>query len=253
MNLLICNDDGIESEGLKTLAVRLSKKHNIIVVAPFENRSAIGHAISIGKQITLVEHKFNNDIKAFSLSGTPADCVKFAIHYFKEFKIDAVVSGINIGSNLGTDIIYSGTLSAALEGVYFGYPAFAVSSTAKKNNNFEACAQYAEEILEAVLLKDKSPVAYNINVPNISNIKGIKLTKLGILQYEVIYTKVGENSYVLSGDAIEHDKNDVDCDVEYNKKGYVTVTPVLFNKSDYFTLENMKRMQITTADGKVIN
>ena len=101
MRILVANDDGIESEGIKTLAKVLSKRHKVTIVAPDGNRSAFSHSLTISKNLTFKEVKVSDDFDAYTVSGTPADCVKFALHYFTDEKFDMVCSGINMGNNLG--------------------------------------------------------------------------------------------------------------------------------------------------------
>ncbi len=238
MNVLVCNDDGIYSEGIIALAKCLCKKHNVLVVAPDGNRSAYSHSLSISKDITVKRVELCSEFESYAISGTPADCVKFAYHVFKDFKIDLVCAGINKGSNLGTDVIYSGTVSAGLEANYLGLPAFAFSSTSHSDNLFDISGIIAGKIVDK--LKDiASPsFTFNVNIPNkkLEEIFGCKYTKLGLQIYTDEYIKTGEDSYRLIGEPIVHDKNDCDCDVEWNRKNYVTVTPVAFDKTDYLSL-----------------
>lgn len=241
MNLLICNDDGIKSQGILTLAATLAKKYNITVIAPSNNRSATGHAITIDRPLKLKKTKHLTGIETYSLSGTPADCVKFAVNNFNR-KFDAVVSGINQGSNLGTDILYSGTVSAALEGVFFDIPSIAVSLTSHRNKDFSVAADFVLKNLECLVKSCSGEFVWNINVPALpkNRIQGVKYTKMGYQVYSDNYKKMRRNSYLLTGEAIMHDKNDADCDVEWNFKNYITVTPISFNKTEYTVLANMK-------------
>ena len=128
MNILITNDDGIRADGIIELAKELAKTHNIYVVAPDTQRSATGHAITIHNPIMVNKEYIDDNISAYSISGTPADCVKIGVEaLFKEVNIDMVLSGINNGPNLGTDVIYSGTVSAAIEGFVQNKPSIALS------------------------------------------------------------------------------------------------------------------------------
>ena len=129
MNILVVNDDGILSEGILALADFLSDKNKVTVVAPNGNRSAFSHSLSIFKDLTIKEVKISPKFRAFETSGTPADCVKFALHYFADEKFDMVCSGINKGHNLGSDTVYSGTISACLEGNFFGLKGIAFSNS----------------------------------------------------------------------------------------------------------------------------
>ena len=248
MNILITNDDGIFSPGIKILADKFAEKHNVTVVAPKENKSATGHALTIGRELILKKEDISDKYPSWSMTGTPADCIKFAYHCFKDFKPDIVVSGINNGPNLATDVVYSGTLSAAIEGVYLGLPSFAVSSTVYENNNFEQCAAVCYAVFEAIIKVDKMPAAYNINVPN-GKIKGVKFAKLGILTYHENYEKIKDDTFVLSGYVKDKKNNDKDCDVVVCEQGYASVTPIIFNKTDYAAIENLKNMKLKTAHG----
>jgi len=240
MKILICNDDGIESEGILSLAKILNKENNVLVVAPSQNKSACGHSITIGQKVYFKEHDLIEGIKTCSISGTPADCVKFAINALN-FLPDAVVSGINKGSNLGTDILYSGTVSAALEAASFGIPSIAVSSTAYNDNNFEYCAKFIENNLKTLIKNNNGSFIWNINIPNITkdNIIDVKFTKMGYQVYSDYYKEVEKGVFILSGEPITHDKNDSDCDVEWNLKGYITITPISLNKTDYNILKGV--------------
>jgi 5'-nucleotidase len=241
MNILICNDDGIESEGILALAKILSRRNNVTVVAPSENKSASGHSITIGQKLYFKELKIIEGVKTYSISGTPADCVKFALSALN-FKADAVVSGINKGPNLGTDILYSGTVSAALEGVIIGLPAIAVSYTSHVDNNFEYCAEFIAKNLDGLISSNDGSFVWNINIPflNKKDIKGIKYTKMGYQLYSDCYNELEKGIFVLSGEPVIHDKNDFDCDVEWNLKGYITVTPIILNKTDNNILKSVK-------------
>lgn len=242
MNLLVCNDDGIQSEGILVLAKLLNKRHNVTVIAPDVNRTASSHAMTVGKKLALVRRDIGDGIEAYSFSGTPADCVKFALNTRKG-QFDAVISGINKGPNLGTDVMYSGTVSAALEALLFHVPAVAVSSAAEEGNLFEPAAEILEEMLEDLLSSATDRFAWNVNVPNLrrTDVRGVRYTPLGVQLYSDHYAREEGELYTLGGCPIEHGENPEDCDVEWCKKGYVTVTPVLLDKTDYATLDRMKR------------
>ena len=243
MNILICNDDGINSEGLLVLAKCLSKEHNVLVVAPDGNRSAFAHSLTINADLKFREVEAGGLFKAYSISGTPADCVKFALHTFPSFGIELVCSGINAGSNIGTDVLYSGTVSAGLEANCLGLPAIAFSSVVHRGNKFDTCGVIAKKIVDKLKDNLSSEFTYNVNIPNLDadEIKGVKITKLGIQLYTDRYVRTSDDTYRLEGEPKEHDLNDSDCDVEWIKKGYVTVTPVLLDKTDYKTLNKLGR------------
>ncbi len=242
MNILVCNDDGIDSEGLIVLAKSLSAKHNVLVVAPDGNRSAFAHSLTISKEIIVKEVFIDKNFKSYSISGTPADCVKFALHEFSEFGCDLVCSGINKGHNLGTDVIYSGTVSAGLEANSMGVPAIAFSSTGREDNLFDVCGVIAVKIIDKLNDFLSCEYTFNVNIPNvdIDKIAGCKFTKLGVQIYTDEYISVGNGVYKLIGEPVVHDKNDDDCDVELNRKNYVTITPIKFDRTDYCILNKLK-------------
>jgi 5'-nucleotidase len=244
MNIFISNDDGIESNGLKELAERLAKKHNVLVVAPDGNRSALSHSLSIRDTLKLKEYYGIQGCKAYSLSGTPADCVKFSKLHFADFKSSVVVAGINKGHNIGSDILYSGTVGIACEGAFFGDISFAFSVHSLGESDFNYYAKYAEKIFDSLIPLSKPGDIWNINFPpaELGEIKGIKVTPLGKQLYTDKYVLVGNNEYRLTGEIIEHDDNDKDCDIEWSKKGYVTITPILFNKTDYTRILEVKNL-----------
>lgn len=243
MNILLGNDDGAESEGIKKLAEVLSKKHNVMIVAPDGNRSAASHSLSIFKNLKII--KTDSEITTYTVSGTPADCIKFAHHELsKEFPIDLVVSGINKGHNLGTDVLYSGTVSAAFEGAALGYKSMAFSCTSHTEGDYDFLAEVAAELIEKLYDFCDKKYIWNVNIPPLKpgEIKGVKYTPLGRAVYSDNYKKISDNEYILVGEMQASDLNPEDCDVEWSRKGYITVTPLIYDKTDYFTLEKVKNL-----------
>ncbi len=242
MNILISNDDGINSEGLKALVDKFALKHNVLVVAPDGNRTASSHSLSIGKKIKLKNVDKLKNCLAYSLSGTPADCVKFAKLHFNYFNPDVVLAGINSAHNLGSDILYSGTVSLACEAAFFGNVAFAFSAFSFDICDLPSFADYALQIVEKLLPLSSSGEVWNVNFPNINFdlIKGVKITPLGKQLYTDRYVNVGKDEYKLVGELIDHNQNEPDCDIEWIKKGYVTITPILLNKTDNNKIEKIK-------------
>lgn len=237
MNILICNDDGINSEGIISLAKSLSREHNVMVAAPTANCSGYAHSLSINKQIK-VKRADIDGIEAYAVDGTPCDCVKFALHNLRHFKPDLVCSGVNVGHNLGSDVVYSGTVSAGFEANYYKLPSIAFSSTGYSGNDMAMCGEIARKIIGAYFDKLSPKITLNVNIPNVDRamIKGVKVTKLGRQIYCDQYIGRGEDSYSLEGYPINHEENDSDCDVEWNKQNYITVTPLLYDKTDYSTI-----------------
>lgn len=244
MNILISNDDGYKSEGIIALANELSKKHNVLVVAPDGNRSATSHSLSIFKNLKVIKLT-DTKLPTFVVSGTPADCVKFAHHeLMKEFPVDLVVAGINKGHNLGTDILYSGTVSIAFEGAALGYKAMAFSCTSHDEGDYNELAKISAQLIEKLYPYCNEKFIFNVNIPALSDnqIKGVKYTPLGKQVYSDNYKKISENEYILVGEMLDTEDNVDDCDVEWSHKGYITITPLLYDKTDYNTIEKVKKL-----------
>lgn len=242
MRILVANDDGIESEGIKTLAKVLSKRHKVTIVAPDGNRSAFSHSLTISKNLTFKEVKVSDDFDAYTVSGTPADCVKFALHYFTDEKFDMVCSGINMGNNLGSDIMYSGTVAAAVEANFLGLKSIAFSNTGRKDFDFSANAAVIEKIFDKVAELSSTEYALNVNLPNYAP-KGVKFASIGIQKYSDSYVKNDDGTYRLIGEPVDM-KQDENCDVVLSNKGYVTVTPVLYDRTDYAAMKNFKDIDL---------
>jgi 5'-nucleotidase len=244
MRLLITNDDGINAEGIFILAKELEKTHEVTIIAPDNQRSACGHSITLTRPLILKEVKLNNiKSKAFSLDGTPADCVKIAAHKLLEGEIDMVISGINKGVNLGTDVVYSGTVSAAIEAAINNIPSIAISSeTVDNKENYELAAKtVAKVLLSAKNPSIKEDVVLNINIPFIpeEKIKGIKVCKIGSRTYNNAYIESkdedGNKSYKVIGEIKE--SFELDTDVYYFKKGYITLTPLHYDLTNFNILK----------------
>ncbi|MGI6706850.1 MAG: 5'/3'-nucleotidase SurE [Clostridia bacterium] len=247
MRILVCNDDGIYSEGILTLARSLSKIGEVTVVAPDAERSATGHAITMHDPLRVQEiHLEGLKAPCYSVDGTPADCVKLAADHLMPEKPDIVFSGINRGGNLGTDVLYSGTVSAAMEGAILGFPAAAISLASFENNDYTYAAEFAVKIAKKLVDESFSyGTLININVPNLpdKDIKGVKIAPLGVRKYNDSYVKRkdprGQTYYWLTGGVIESE-NEADTDVVWINKGFITVTPLHFDLTKYSLIEELK-------------
>jgi len=226
VKILISNDDGYLAEGINVLAKRLEKKHQVTIFAPSENKSASSSSLTIDRP--LKPKKISESI--FTIDGTPSDSSHFALcGYFKD-DFDLVISGINFGPNLGDDVIYSGTVAAAIEGRFVGYPSIAISLASWEGSNFETAAEVAELIVNNMQFsKLSTDTVLNVNVPDIpySQIKGFQTTKLGkrhksenIIQDQkdpLLYW-IGENG--------KEDKNGPGTDFYAIKNNFVSITPL---------------------------
>ena len=246
MRLLLTNDDGINAKGIYTLAKELEQNHEVIIIAPDNERSACGHSITLTRPLIVREVKLEGlKSKAFSVDGTPADCVKIAINKLLSEKIDMVVSGINKGLNLGTDVLYSGTVSAAIEAAIYKIPSMAISMDVTKDvETYEMAAKFASKILnKAQENKIKNDIVLNVNIPLLqeNEIKGIKVCKIGSRLYNNCYIEtIGENNethYEIKGEVKDiHEEN---SDTIYFKEGYVTVTPLHYDLTNFKILNDV--------------
>jgi len=248
VRILISNDDGVFAPGLTTLArtLALEGKHEVYVVAPDRQRSATGHSVTLHKPLRVEKVDIEGVKAAWSTTGTPSDCVKLAVSQLLPDKPDVIISGINSGPNLGSDVLYSGTVAAAMEGAFSGYPAIAVSAQKNETAIFKLAADFIVDFLR-VLPKAPMPSRglFNVNVPDPANLKGVRVTELGKRQYLDIFERRhdpnGRDYYWLSGRAIEEGESEL-SDVYALLNGYITVSPVSFNMTDKNTLAKLHEM-----------
>ena len=179
MRILLTNDDGIYAKGIEVLAAQLRSVAQVTVVAPDHERSAAGHAITLWDPLRVSTVDRNGAFFGYAVDGTPADCVKIAVQRLLKKKPDLVVSGINLGPNTGTNVIYSGTVSAALEGAVLGIPSMAVSLATFRQPRFAVAARVATALfLQLRQLRLPPTVVLNVNVPNcpLAQLKGVRVT-----------------------------------------------------------------------------
>lgn len=238
MNILVSNDDGIKARGIETLVNAMAEIDGVklFVSAPNEQRSAAGHSITIRGGLIAEEIDMDNVEKAYSVNGTPADCVKLGIMLLKEqgIEIDMVFSGINHGGNLGTDTHYSGTVSAAMEGCICGKPSIAFSIEAENNDpkHFDGAAWAVKEVYRQAAGKFQATHMLNVNLPDLpkEGLKGIKITELGPRDYSHWFIQREDTDGVLkywySGKPVLYDGLSADLDVAAIAKGYVSVSPL---------------------------
>lgn len=239
-HILITNDDGIYAEGIQRLSQCLYEENDhyrLSIVAPDRERSAVGHAITMHRPLLVDEISYlhNPELKGWCVNGTPSDCVKLAIEAILDDKPDLVISGINRGSNLGTDVLYSGTVSAAVEGLIMDIPSIAISLTGSGNSDsFDYAARFVCRLFP-LLLEAELPTStlINVNIPTaVETIKGVRATKLGNRRYRNAFEKRidprGRIYYWLAGELIVDDNEDEDADTRAVREGYISVTPIHF-------------------------
>ena len=251
MNIFITNDDGINAEGIKILAQEISKIANTYVVAPDSPRSASGHAITLHKPILINDEFIAENVDAYSTSGTPSDCVKVGIEaILKDVEIDLVLSGINNGPNLGNDVIYSGTVAAAIEGLIEKKPSIALSCNSSKvsTEEYEEAAKYTVALVKKleVNLDKLNGIILNVNFPK-GDKKGVKITKLG----ERVYNNVMDDRkslrgqrYVWMGGDLADVPQDKDSDIVAVENGYVSITPVHIDMTNLSKMKTLKDLDI---------
>jgi len=247
MKILLTNDDGIYSEGIQILKKQLDDIAEVTVIAPDRERSTIGHAMTLRKPLRIRKVKINGNFRGFSLDGTPADCVIVGLlEIMKDKKPDLIVSGINHGPNLGDDIIYSGTVSAAIEGAMRNIPSLAVSIAGFKNFKFESAALFTKKIASN-LMKNNLPsnLVLNINFPNIDyeEVKGIRITRHGKRVYQdevkIIHDPQGTTHYWLGGE-LPYGNIEPDTDFEAIYNNMVSVTPLSLDLTNYQMIPKVK-------------
>lgn len=252
MNILISNDDGISAEGIRALAEAMSDFGDVYVVAPHTQRSASSHALSVNGKITVKEAYLPGAVLAYECDGTPADCVKLGMDILRRrgIEIDIVYSGINHGGNLGTDTMYSGTVSAAAEGILEGIPAVAVSVNSHQATHFDAACRLAAEVLPTAIENKGKIGVISINTPDLpaEQIKGVKTARLGKVEYSTNFKQVescGEKTtYIYSGTLEESDSWTEDADIKLIRMGYATVSAVKYDLNDYDGLKEIDKWEL---------
>lgn len=247
MKILVTNDDGIESPGILAVKRALEAHGQVAVVAPHINRSAIGRGITIGESLSVQEYIFPDDTIGYSVNGTPVDCVRLASLGFLDWEPDIVVSGINLGPNLGDDITYSGTVAAAFEGLILGIPAVAVSLGRGEENHFEPVASFTARMAEKILDNHlPGTILLNINAPNLppQRLAGAEVTRLGkriyrdqLIEDDAIEGPPGRRHYHIYGDDPSYHEEE-GTDFHAISEDKISVTPI------HFALTNLAGMEI---------
>ena len=256
MKILITNDDGIDSNGIITLANEFKKMGDVIVVAPAFQMSATSHSLTTNKPLRYTKYYIQDEFFGYAINGSPADCVKFGIlNILEKKKPDIVLSGINFGRNTGVNLLYSGTFAGATEGHLLGIPSFAVSlSSHNPKSDCKAAAEYAYKIVSEIIKRhDKEKIYLNINVPFVSpeEIKGIKITKNSNSYWEDEYEKridpFGKEYFWFNGMYV-YDANEEDIDDAAVDENYVSVTPIKFQFTDLVLLEELRGLEYLDKD-----
>ena len=245
--ILVTNDDSIHAKGIMELVTVAIQFGDVLVVAPNKPQSGMGHAITITKPLRLESYGGFEDVEAYSCSGTPVDCVKLGVFEVLKRKPDLLLSGINHGENSSTNVLYSGTMSAAIEGAMEGIPSIGFSLA---DFNSDADFSATKEVVKAIIpkvLKNGLPknTALNVNVPKLSfkDLKGIKVCAQAHAYWEDKFDsrmdQFGRPYYWLTGDFSDRDQR-VDTDLFHLKRGYATIVPTHFDLTNFTVLNDLK-------------
>lgn len=242
--ILACNDDGIQSEGLTRLVEAVEAVDRVVVVAPDRERSAVSHALTLDRPLRADEVRNG----WFAVTGTPTDCVNLAVNGLLDERPWLVVSGINRGANLGDDITYSGTVSAAMEAVLLGIPAVAFSQVGRVGFRYAAAASFARTLVASLRDRTLPPdTLLNVNVPECEAPKGHRVTRQGKRRYgDAIVEKIdprGRKYYWIGGSELGF-PDDPGTDFAAIKAGYVSVTPLHLDLTNYESMESIQALQL---------
>jgi len=246
MNILLTNDDGIYAKGLAAIFHEFSAVGDVTVVAPESEQSAVGHAISLNQPLRVRQVSMNGDILGWAVSGTPADCVKIAIAELLPRLPDLVVSGINLGPNVGINVLYSGTVSAATEASILGLRAVAFSLDTYKRADFTRAAALARQVLVGLLDWPAwtSEVCLNVNLPDLppDKVQGVKFTRQDVgplVEHFERRVDPRERIYYWLAEINDRQAPDLTTDFGALKAGYVSITPIHHDLTHYPSLENL--------------
>lgn len=250
LKILLTNDDGVNAPGLAALYQEITKIGEVTVVAPDSEKSAVGHAITISDPLRVWPFEKNGEFFGYAVNGTPADCVKIAYWALLNHKPDLVISGINLGSNTGINVIYSGTVSAATEGTILGIPSFAISLTTYRNPDFNYAAKFARKLSKVILEKGlPTGIFLNVNVPPIKEeqIKGVAITRQGKAIYKEKFDRRIDPQhrvyYWLTGKKVQLEE-DSDVDDRAILQNEVSITPIHYDLTHYEFLKILKTWDI---------
>lgn len=250
MKILVSNDDGVHSDGLAALVNEIKSLGHVTVVAPDRERSAVGHSLTFFRPLRVRKIAEDECSIVYATDGTPSDCVLLGIYELMDERPDLVISGINRGANLGDDLTYSGTVSAAMEGVIHGVPGFAISQTAYETMHWTTAAAFARRI--AVALRDHAlpPKTFlNVNVPNVplDAVRGIEITTQGESIYEQRLIRRedprGDEYYWITG-AIPRGERVPGTDFAALLDHRVSVTPIQLNLTHHAFVDELRTWRV---------
>jgi 5'-nucleotidase len=251
MKILLTNDDGILAEGLIALYEELKGDFELSVVAPETEMSAVGHAITLSNPLRVRRFKRNGVFFGYGVSGTPADCVKIGVQEILQKRPDMIISGINLGSNVGINLLYSGTVSAATEGAFLGIPSVAISLSTKNDPEFSFPARFSRRMIKFVMENGlREGAALNVNIPAVpeDQIKGISFTTQDLVRHRDVYEKRNDprgNVYYWLASETPVEESIPNTDLMALKENRITITPITFDLTD---VKQVKRLASSGFD-----
>jgi 5'-nucleotidase len=239
--ILVTNDDGITAPGILFLSKIAKQFGDVCVIAPDKAQSGMGHAITLNSTLRIEKSNFHHVNYEYSCSGTPVDCVKLGVNEFLDHKPDLILSGINHGANLSINVIYSGTMSAALEGAIEGIPSVGFSlNDFSIDADFSHCENVVKQVIEKMLShKFSETICLNVNIPKLKadEIEGIKVCRAAkgnwIEEFDERKDPSGKSYYWLTGKFVNFEEGNHETDLYLNKQGYVTIVPVDFDMTNH--------------------
>jgi 5'-nucleotidase len=261
LRILLTNDDGFDSPGIRELYRVLSLEHDVVVSAPEKEQSGIGHAFTFNRPLSYTVLPAETGMRGWAVAGTPSDCVKFAVSHLLEQMPDIVVSGMNIGENSGISSYYSGTVAAAREGAFWRLPSIAFSVCADSEKYLEPYCRTAAEILCRVAASgpvcNGKAVFYNVNFPDCSPqaCKGIKVTRQSLAFFDDRYKRIAsEVAGIQDGFLVYGDKKDVEALDTFDSRAlmnnFITVTPLDFDATAEWALPLLTGLEQKTGQSK---
>jgi 5'-nucleotidase len=257
LKILLTNDDGYAAVGLKHLHDALSRRHEVVVAAPQEEQSGIGHAFTFNKPLQFAPIPESFNLPGFMIRGTPSDCVKFSISYLLKEKPDIVISGMNDGENSGISGFYSGTVAAAREGAFWRLPSFAFSLSKTDTAFFPEYSKMAADIVDAIMAtapvsettnRRDSKVYYNVNFPSCApeKCKGRKVTRQSLAFFDDRYRckQIGpqQDGFFLFGEKMHVEDSEM-FDSRALMNDYTTITPLCFDSTDHSMVRSLSSLE----------
>lgn len=248
MRILLTNDDGINAPGLSALRKAVADLGEVSVVAPDMERSGVAHSITLAQPLRIRRIYHGEEFFGFGINGAPADCVKLACREILSAPPDLLLSGINLGANVAINVLYSGTVAAAIEGAMLAVPSVAFSLAETEKPDFEEAARIAREVL-GLILADGAPerTVLNVNMPGIprSELRGIRVTHQSRTSYRELYEKRkdpwGRAYFWITGQMTRDFEQEPDSDLRALKDGYVSITPVHFDLTHYDAMPALRQ------------